>query len=143
MASDSSAVAVGACRASAFRRSGRTILWLALAFAALSCGSEPAQNDADTASPAPAPKTAPVAATPEPTQALVLALAKFPALEPGKPPVPLPATLEFLVPAGEGAGYGGGIVSAAIDGIRAADAVVRWVASGGREGSSKSGKVQS
>lgn len=51
--------------------------------------------------------------------------------------------VDGLVPAGEGAGYGGGIVSAAIDGIRAADAVVRWVASGGREGSSKSGKVQS
>ncbi len=33
-----------------------------------------------------------------------------------------------LVPAGEGAGYGGGIVSAAIDGIRAADAVLKALA---------------
>lgn len=33
-----------------------------------------------------------------------------------------------LVPAGEGAGYGGGIVSAAIDGIRAADGVLRALA---------------
>ena len=30
-----------------------------------------------------------------------------------------------LYPAGEGAGYAGGIVSAAVDGIRAAEAVIR------------------
>ena len=35
--------------------------------------------------------------------------------------------VDGLVPAGEGAGYGGGIVSAAIDGIRSADAVLRGV----------------
>ena len=33
-----------------------------------------------------------------------------------------------LYPSGEGAGYGGGIVSAAIDGIRVADAIVASVA---------------
>ena len=34
------------------------------------------------------------------------------------------ATLRGLYPAGEGAGYAGGIVSAAVDGLRVADAVV-------------------
>ena len=107
MASDSSVGGVGVSRVSAFCRSWRTVLWLGLAAAVLSCGSEPAGNDAKTASPAAAPKAAPAAAAPEasapePTQALALALAKFPALEPGKPPVPLPAAVEFLVPAGEG-----------------------------------------
>jgi hypothetical protein len=34
-------------------------------------------------------------------------------------------TLAGLYPAGEGAGYAGGIMSAALDGIRAADAIVR------------------
>jgi len=35
-------------------------------------------------------------------QALALSLARFPKPEPGKPPVPLPATLEFLVPTAQG-----------------------------------------
>ena len=35
-----------------------------------------------------------------------------------------PATAAGLFPAGEGAGYAGGIVSAAVDGIQAADKVV-------------------
>lgn len=34
-----------------------------------------------------------------------------------------------LFPAGEGAGYAGGIMSAAVDGIRAAEAVCRWLQS--------------
>jgi uncharacterized FAD-dependent dehydrogenase len=34
-------------------------------------------------------------------------------------------TLRGLYPAGEGAGYAGGIMSAALDGIRVADAVVK------------------
>ena len=34
-------------------------------------------------------------------------------------------TVRGLFPAGEGAGYAGGILSAAIDGIRAAEALVR------------------
>ena len=33
-------------------------------------------------------------------------------------------SLKGLFPAGEGAGYAGGIVSSAVDGIRAADAIV-------------------
>ena len=44
--------------------------------------------------------------------------------------IPRDETLESLnvrglVPAGEGAGYAGGILSAGIDGIRAAEAVAR------------------
>jgi hypothetical protein len=35
------------------------------------------------------------------------------------------ASLGGLYPAGEGAGYAGGIVSAAVDGLRAAEAVIR------------------
>jgi len=35
--------------------------------------------------------------------------------------------VEGLFPAGEGAGYAGGIVSAALDGERAADAVAAFV----------------
>lgn len=35
-----------------------------------------------------------------------------------------------LFPAGEGAGYAGGIVSAAMDGERAAEAVSRWLSAG-------------
>ena len=75
---------------------------------ALGCGSEPTENApkaaAKTSPKAEAPPATPVAAAPVPqaTQALALALAKFPAIEPGKPPVPLPASVEFLVPAGEG-----------------------------------------
>jgi uncharacterized FAD-dependent dehydrogenase len=33
-----------------------------------------------------------------------------------------------LFPAGEGAGYAGGIMSAALDGLRAADQIVRTIA---------------
>jgi hypothetical protein len=49
-----------------------------------------------------------------------------------------PETLESpgvagLIPCGEGAGYAGGIISAALDGFRAAQAVIRSV-SAGREG---------
>jgi uncharacterized protein len=36
----------------------------------------------------------------------------------------LQATLEGLFPCGEGAGYAGGIMSAAVDGLRCADAVM-------------------
>ena len=35
------------------------------------------------------------------------------------------STLRGLFPAGEGAGYAGGIVSAAVDGLRAAEAIIR------------------
>ena len=36
-------------------------------------------------------------------------------------------TVSGLIPCGEGAGYAGGIVSAAVDGIRAAEAIMaRW-----------------
>jgi hypothetical protein len=35
------------------------------------------------------------------------------------------ASLGGLFPAGEGAGYAGGIVSAAVDGLRAAEAIIR------------------
>jgi hypothetical protein len=38
------------------------------------------------------------------------------------------ANLEGLYPCGEGAGYGGGIVSCAVDGIRAADALAARLA---------------
>lgn len=41
--------------------------------------------------------------------------------------------LEGLYPAGEGAGYAGGIVSAAVDGIRVAEALVASRAPAGRE----------
>ena len=37
-------------------------------------------------------------------------------------------TAAGLFPAGEGAGYAGGIVSAAVDGLAAADAVEKFVA---------------
>jgi len=36
-------------------------------------------------------------------------------------------TAPGLYPCGEGAGYAGGIVSAAIDGTRVADAIALWV----------------
>ncbi|MDE6813994.1 MAG: FAD-binding protein, partial [Duncaniella sp.] len=42
--------------------------------------------------------------------------------------------LRGLFPCGEGAGYAGGIVSAAIDGDRAADAVAAYLASEAQEG---------
>ena len=86
----------------------RTVLGTGLLLFALGCGSEPTENApkaaAKTSPKAEAPPATPVAAAPVPqaTQALALALAKFPAIEPGKPPVPLPASVEFLVPAGEG-----------------------------------------
>jgi uncharacterized FAD-dependent dehydrogenase len=35
--------------------------------------------------------------------------------------------MEGLFPAGEGAGYAGGIMSAAADGLDAADALVAWL----------------
>ena len=35
------------------------------------------------------------------------------------------ATFSGLYPAGEGAGYAGGIMSSAVDGIRAAEAIIR------------------
>lgn len=37
------------------------------------------------------------------------------------------AALEGLYPAGEGAGYAGGIMSAAVDGIQSAEALLKWI----------------
>ncbi len=76
----------------------------ALALSPLACGSsEPAAKPAAPPKAAkPAAPAQPVAAEakldPKATHALVLALAKFPKTVPGKPPVPAPASLEFLVP---------------------------------------------
>jgi hypothetical protein len=40
-------------------------------------------------------------------------------------------TLRGIYPVGEGAGYAGGIMSAALDGIRVADAIAKRLAAGG------------
>jgi uncharacterized FAD-dependent dehydrogenase len=47
-----------------------------------------------------------------------------PHLPPPSPSRPRSVSLEGLYPCGEGAGYAGGIVSAAVDGLRVGEAVV-------------------
>ena len=100
-------------------RSLSLVLVCLLAVANAACGSsdsgdrdsaaKPAASAPAKAKPAagtsapPAKPAAPVSKVdPKATHALVLGLAKFPAPQPGKPPVPEPATLEFLIPTLEG-----------------------------------------
>ena len=101
--------------AGAVRRSGLLIraLVCGLAVALAACGSGDSRDSRDSdpkpakpespaeakpAAPARTPAAPAAEVDPKATHALVLALAKFPAQIPGKPPVPAPASLEFLVP---------------------------------------------
>jgi hypothetical protein len=83
------------------RRCWRLSIVLALVLG-LGCGADESAEPAAGKAPKPAASApaAPPAPAAEPTRALVLSLARFPKIEAGTNPVPLPATLEFLVPRG-------------------------------------------
>ncbi|MDE0885442.1 MAG: hypothetical protein OSB70_07915, partial [Myxococcota bacterium] len=73
---------------------------LLMAYGAESRSSDSAQQSQAPETPTAVSVSVPVptaAATPtaKATQALVLSLARFPVFQPGKPPVPFPAALEF------------------------------------------------
>ncbi|MFP6640824.1 MAG: VCBS repeat-containing protein [Myxococcota bacterium] len=80
------------------------LAWLLMASAMIGCGAEdaaapePVAKKKASAPPAAAAEKASASAEPaDLPQALVLALAQFPPMEPGTPPKPLPATMSFLV----------------------------------------------
>ena len=79
-------------------RLGGRVLPVLAASVLFACGGEtPPPSSPATPHSREAPTAAPGA-----EQALVLALARFPEMQPGKRPVPLPAALEFLVPSDAG-----------------------------------------
>ncbi len=98
--------------ASVLRKRGPQFIWLLAASLLMACGAESRPSDSAQQSQSPETPTAVSVSVPVPTaaaspaakatQALVLSLARFPVFQPGKPPVPFPAALEFLVPSEQG-----------------------------------------